>query len=356
MRGHEHMKIDEITIPIESTVREAIEKLDQTKRKAVFIVDSNKQLLGLFTEGDMRKFVLSNGNLSLNIAHAMNKTPIIFDSISSARKAQKEKPMVVYPVVSHSGQLVDAIFSRNSDNISQDNLELKNIPLVIMAGGKGTRLYPYTKVLPKALIPIGDKTITERIIDQFYRYGCREIHFILNHKANMIKSYYDELPKDYAVYYHVESRPLGTGGGLGLLKGKINNTFFLSNCDIIINDDLSCALKTHRKQRNKITFLCAMKNLVVPYGVVNTSAEGQITSMTEKPEFSFLTNTGVYIIEPEVINDLKENEFIHFPDIARRCLERNWNVGVFPVSESAWMDMGEVNEMNKMMKALEETE
>lgn len=350
------MGIMDYTVLPDTSIRDAIEKIDRLNKRAIFVVDSRKRLLGLFTEGDMRKYILSDGNLSASITEAMNCSPIVFDSVISAKKAQKEQKMVVYPVVSPWGELTDAIFGDGENENKKINTGLNDIPLVIMAGGKGTRLYPYTKILPKALIPIGNTTITERIINQFYNYGCRDIHFILNHKANMIKSYYEDLEKNYAVHYHIEHEFLGTGGGLSLLKGKINSTFFLSNCDILINDDLECALKTHRVQKNIITFLCAVKNLVVPYGVINTDTSGKIINMTEKPEYTFLTNTGVYVIEPEVINDLKENEFIHFPEIAKRYIEKGRKVGVFPIPEKAWLDMGQFAEMENMMKEFEDKE
>lgn len=114
---------------------------------------------------------------------------------------------------------------------------------------------------------------------------------------------------------------LGTGGGLCLLKGKINSTFILLNCDILINDDMECIYRTHKMNGNKITFVCAMKNVIIPYGIVNTDENGKICNVKEKPEFSFLTNTGLYVIEPEVIQELKEDEFIHLPDIAQRYMD-----------------------------------
>jgi NDP-sugar pyrophosphorylase family protein len=105
-------------------------------------------------------------------------------------------------------------------------------------------------------------------------------------------------------------------------------------------------------QKNKITFVCAMKDVVIPYGVINTNEDGKIEEMVEKPELSFLTNTGVYVIEPEVIEELNENEFIHLPDIAKRYMEKGENIGVFPISEKAWFDMGQFSEMENMMKEL----
>ena len=169
----------------------------------------------------------------------MNPSPITFETLEQAKKEQKNGNMVVYPIVNNKGKLVDALF-RNKKDSEEEKISnvLEQVPLVIMAGGKGKRLYPYTKVLPKALIPIGDCTITERIINQFSRYGCNEVFFILNYKANMIKAYYNDIKKTYKTNYVEEDKFLGTGGGLALLKGEINSTFILSNCDILINDDL----------------------------------------------------------------------------------------------------------------------
>jgi len=219
---------------------------------------------------------------------------------------------------------------------------------IILAGGKGTRLYPYTKVLPKALIPIGDYTITERIINQFCRYGCNKVFFILNHKANMIEAYFNDIEKKYSIEYIKEKDFLGTGGGLSLLKGKINTTFIVSNCDILVNADLECIYQMHKKQNNKITLVCAMKNIVIPYGTIKTDEDGMIIKMDEKPEISFLTNTGVYFIEPEIIDEL-DGQYIDLPDIVKKYLGKE-NVGVFPISEHSWMDMGQFNEMTSMIE------
>ena len=221
-----------------------------------------------------------------------------------------------------------------------------------MAGGMGTRLYPYTKILPKALIPIGDLTITERIINYFTNIGCKDVYLILNHKANMIRSYFEELHKTYNIHYIRENKFLGTGGGLALLKGIINSTFILSNCDILVNADFECAVQTHEKNNNIITFIGAMKEMTIPYGVISTTNLGQVHKMEEKPELSFLTNTGVYIINPQVIHELNDDEFIHITDIAQKYLNKNEKIGVFPISDKMWLDMGQFSEMESMLKEL----
>ena len=339
-------------LSLDSTVRDAIQILDTENYKFVCIVDNQNILKGIFTQGDMRKYLLNNGEITAPISHAMNESPIVFSSKTQAIHAAKKNYLVVYPIVNENGVLEDFYVCGNTNTQIAKEKPLKGIPVVIMAGGKGTRLYPYTKILPKALIPIGDLTICERIINQFTKWGCTDIYLILNYKAGMIRSYFEELDKDYNIHYVEETKFLGTGGGLSLLKGMINSTFILSNCDVLVDADYDCVLKTHVNSKNVITFLAAMKDVVIPYGIISTSSDGQIINMEEKPEFSFLTNTGVYIVEPNVINELQEDEFIHITDIAGRYLSKNKPVGAFPISGKSWLDMGQFGEMETMLKEL----
>lgn len=352
MGGVVRMNLDGLIINMGASVREAIELIDKNRKKTAFIVDKDCKLLGIFTDGDMRKYLLLNGDLNQPIETAMNKKPVVFYSIEEAEKAMSKEKLIVYPVVDTNNVLKNALFWNQTIEGERLSNELESTPLVMMAGGKGTRLYPYTKILPKPLIPIGDYTISERIIHQFVRYGCQDVWLILNHKANMIKAFYNELDRDYCVQYVDEKKFLGTGGGLSLLRGKIDHTFFVSNCDILINADLECVLRTHKQQGNIITVVCAMKNITIPYGIINLDQKGCIDTMSEKPQYSFLTNTGLYVLEPEVIDDLKDDEFIHLPDIVQRYVESGRKVGVFPISEKAWLDMGQFTEMEAMMKEL----
>lgn len=340
-------------VNMQVTVKEAIEKMEKEQIKAVVVVDGEEKVVGLFSNGDMRTFFLRGGSLSVNICDAMNRKPVLFSSEEQVKAERRLKTRVIYPIVDGNKKIIDILDYDNANYSEKVNDSLKDIPLVIMAGGKGTRLYPYTKILPKPLIPIGDVTITERIIHSFQRYGCNKVIMVLNHKANMIKAYMSELDKDYQMDFVEEKEFLGTAGGLKLIKGKVQSTFFLSNCDILVNADLECIYKTHKAKGNKITFVCSMKDVVIPYGVVETDKDGMITRMKEKPGFSFLINTGLYMIEPEVIEDIKDGQFIHFPDLAQSYLERGEKVGVFPISERAWMDMGQFSGMEDMMKNLE---
>ena len=171
-----------------------------------------------------------------------------------------------------------------------------------------------------------------------------------------IKAYFGELEADYHVHFVDEDIPLGTGGGVSLLKGIIKDTFILTNCDNIVEDDYSKIYEYHKEHKNLITMICSLKNFSIPYGVVNLANEGTIKSMEEKPTFSFFTNTGCYIVEPEVINDIPEGTFMGFPDMIEKYRSEGKNVGVYPISENAWLDMGEMDALEKMRAHLENKE
>lgn len=178
----------------------------------------------------------------------------------------------------------------------------------------------------------------------------------MNHKKNMIKAYFNEIERDYEVTYIEEDKPLGTGGGLSLLKGQIETTFILSNCDILIEEDYEKMYLYHKKEKNLITMVCSLKNIKIPYGVIKIGEHGEIDSMKEKPELSFFTNTGCYIVEPKVIEELDTDTDIGFPDIIEKYKKSGEKVGVYPISENSWMDMGQLDEMEEMRKKIEDKE
>ena len=145
---------------------------------------------------------------------------------------------------------------------------------------------------------------------------------------------------------------MGTGGGLSLLKGKLSGTFFLTNCDLLIFTDYEKLLRFHRESGSAVTMVCAEKRITIPYGVVETGEGGVITAMREKPAFQFLTNTGLYLVEPEVLDDIGEDEVIGFPDIIERQRHKGRRVSAYTVGEEDWLDMGQLDELEKMRERL----
>lgn len=348
------MEVSQFLITEDATLIEALELLDRTAKKVVF-VESNHRLVAALTDGDIRRWILKKGKLDANVKQIANYNPkfINVKDKLETKHFMKQHGIEALPVVNDDMEIISISLMNDEEIHRSKNLK---IPVVIMAGGLGTRLYPYTKVLPKPLIPIGDLPIVEHIINRFNKFGVNDFHLVVNHKKNMIKAYFNEIEKTYNVDYADEDIPLGTGGGLSLLKGKLNSTFILTNCDILIEEDYEKIYQFHKKERNIITMVCSLKNVKIPYGVIEINDAGEIIEMKEKPEFTFFTNTGMYIVEPEVIQELDENTSIGFPDIIENHQLNGKKVGIFPIGESTWLDMGQIDEMEKMRVRLEKNE
>lgn len=335
----------------DKTILQAMELLEQSARKILF-VHSEKTLLAALTDGDIRRWILRGEDLNESIRKVANYQPVFLKESDShlADKIIREKVIEAVPVVDKNKK-IKKIFFQNELRKEVKRFE-KSIPIVIVAGGTGSRLSPYTNILPKPLIPIGELPIIEHIINRFKEYGCSDFKMIVNYKRNMIKAYFDELDKDYTVTYIDEDKALGTGGGLSLLKGKINSTFVLTNCDILIEEDLSKAYRHHKEAGNVITAICSLKKITIPYGVINIGQNGNIESMQEKPDMTFYTNTGCYFVEPQVIDGLKYNAPIDFPEIMSKYLAEGERIGVYPIGENSWLDMGQIDELEKMKERL----
>lgn len=328
---------------------DAMRQIDENGKGILFITDSERHLLGSLTDGDIRRCIIRTGDLQKKAEEAMLTQTRYFtlQTADDPREYMESLKIHALPVLDGEGRIADIIFYDEDE--AAENTELKNVPVVIMAGGQGTRLYPYTRVLPKALIPIKEKTISEHILDSFATFGCEEYWFVLNHKKNMIKAYFTEQPHKGSIQYVEESKVLGTGGGVRLLQGKIKDTFILTNCDILIREDISKIFRHHKAQGNKVTMVCSMKEYKLPYGVVHTGEGGSIRYMEEKPRMSYLVNTGCYVVEPEVIDTIPEDTAIGFPDVIEKLRIAGEKVGIYPISENAWLDMGEMELLEKAL-------
>jgi NDP-sugar pyrophosphorylase family protein len=221
-----------------------------------------------------------------------------------------------------------------------------------MAGGKGTRLKPITNVIPKPLVPIGDKTILETILDQFESIGCKKFYMSVNYKAELMKYYLSQLDHKYDIDFFQEEKPLGTIGSVSLLKGKITTPFFVSNCDSINEQDYRDVYDYHVSNHNDLTIVTMVKSFKIPYGVIETGEDGLMVSLSEKPELTYQVNTGVYILNPNCIEEIPEGEFYHITHLMEKIKKKGGRVGCFPVSEHSWKDMGEWPEYLKMIDVL----
>ena len=345
------IRVEELFLAPDATVLEALRKLDETGQRILFIAPEGR-LQAALTDGDIRKFFLRGGTPDQTVDRAANYHPLSLPIAERgrAREVLQAHRIDALPILDKRGVITDIVFAYKLD---VDNRKRVDIPVVMMAGGLGTRLYPYTKILPKPLIPVGEQPIAELIIDRFRDFGCHDFTMIVNYKRGMIKSYFTDLEKDYTVHFADEDVFMGTGGGLCLLKGKIQSPFFFTNCDTLLDVDFGDIYEYHKKHGNLVTMICAFKHYTVPYGVVELGQDGGIAAMREKPELNFLTNTGVYVVEPRVVEEMRDGEVIGFPDVIERYRAAGEKVGVYPIGENSWMDMGQLEELEKMRRKLE---
>lgn len=346
--GKAFMNVKDYIILKSSNIVNVMKKIDKGTRGIVFVCDENSILSGVISDGDIRRFLISHGDINANADDIANHNPI-FSYVATKevyRKLMKQHGITALPILDSKHTLIHIEFFNELPIITKQ--VFLDIPVVIMAGGKGSRLRPYTQIMPKPLIPVGDKTILEHIMDRFEKYGCKHFDIIINFKKNLIKSYFFENEKIYDINFIEEKDFLGTAGGLRLVQGKYKQTFFMTNCDILVEGNYEQILKKHKRDGNIITLVCAKKKMIIPYGVVTTGMENNVVSFKEKPEYSFLTNTGLYVMEPEILDMIPDNTFIHITDIIKQCIMRKEKVGVFDIDENDWLDMGQLEELERM--------
>ena len=332
-----------LTINRDTTISSAMKHMDTAPSKLLIVVADDKYI-GLLSIGDIQRAIIRNHKLNEKISAIMRNDYIVAqpgNNLDDIKKLMLKIRAEFMPVVDENKHLVDVYFWEDLfGETKKEPLFRFNLPVVIMAGGFGTRLKPLTNVLPKPLIPINDKTFIEEIFEQFNNHGCDTFHISVNYKADLIEYYLSKQNLPYNIQYFKENRPMGTAGSLSLLKGHIKETLFVSNCDILIDQDYSEVLKYHRENKNEITVVAALKHYPIPYGTIETGENGRLLELIEKPEISFKINTGIYILEPHLLNEIPENVIFHMTHLIENVKKRNGRIGVFPVSEKSWKDIG----------------
>ncbi len=349
-------KIKNRSIESNCPILDALKKMDIEKCKLLFVFEKGV-FKSILTIGDIQRSIIKAVDLSSPVSCIIDTNKVFAsdtESFESIKEKMRRLRAECMPVLDRDKNLIDVVFWKDAfpKNTESDSREKIELPVVIMAGGKGTRLKPITNVIPKPLIPIGDKTILEEIMDQFENIGCKQFYMSVNYKSDMMRFYLDQLEHKYSIDFFEETKPLGTIGSVSLLKGKINTPFFVSNCDIMIDQDYRDVYDYHRQNKNDLTIVTAVKSIRIPYGVIDTGDDGLMIGLREKPEITYMINTGVYLLNPGLIDEIPEGEFFHITHLMEKVKARGGRVGCFPVSEGSWRDMGEWPEYLKMIKVL----
>lgn len=342
--------IRRITIPETKTILEAVRILNETASQILFIVDEQGRLKGTLTDGDIRRGIISGKELSASIRDVYNSTP---KSLSSHSFREAKMLMETYgisriPVLNNKNQPVSLICFEDI-LAGEQAVEQRTNKVVVMAGGRGSRLEPITRIVPKPLLPVGEKPMLELIMESFATCGFRDFLLSLNYRKDFIKTYLAErndLP--FTIFYVEEETFLGTAGSLALMRDHLEETFFVSNCDILVDVNYTSALEFHQENHYAFTIVGALKTVNVPYGVIHLN-NGEFDRIEEKPDMPLIVNTGVYLLEPESIALIKDGERIDMPDLIERIRTDGGKVGVFPVHRK-WIDIGQWGEYKRALE------
>lgn len=344
-------KQNQVQIEHTASILSALKLMDETKHK-LLIVTKEGRFFRLLSIGDIQRAIIKGVDLNSpveGILRGISLVASVHDDKKAVMASMLERKNEFMPVVDDEQRIVDVIFWEDLFERNERVFHSKlNLPVIIMAGGQGTRLRPLTNVLPKPLIPIGEQTMMEDIMDRFVQCGCNDFYVSVNYMADFIRHYFDNFSKHkYNIEFFQEDKPLGTAGSLHLLKGRINDTFFVSNCDSILDEDYGEILKYHRDNNNEITVVSVMKSIFIPYGTLETGEDGLLRTIQEKPELTFKINTGMYILEPHLLKEIPCDRVYHITYLIDKLVKEGRRVGVFPVNEGSWTDVGNWDEYLK---------
>lgn len=346
---------EKYTVTEKYSIRDAVTKMDEAGIGFCVCVNESDKVIGVITDGDFRHAVHRGIQLDDNVLKIVNKK---FTSLQKGYNKEYAEEIFMKTIIRRipildQGKLIDIILKDKFYDVDKaSKIRMLDKPVVIMAGGKGTRLDPFTRILPKPLIPLGNDPIIKVVMDEFNKFGITDFYISLNDKEKMVMAYFQDYKPGYRIEYIHEDQPLGTAGALKFLEGKMTDSFFVSNCDIIIHTNYCSFYDFHKKGGYGLTMIGSMRQYTVPYGVCDIDNKGMLRKMKEKPHFDFLVNTGMYLLEPEILKFIPDQMHYDMTDLIQRVQESGMKVGLFPVSEKSWIDIGELSEYKNVIKKL----
>jgi dTDP-glucose pyrophosphorylase/predicted transcriptional regulator len=337
-------KVDKLKLSISSTIKEALQIIDQGAVKFAIVVDENDKLLGTITDGDIRRAILDGKNINEKIEDIYFREPTVV-TVNHTREEIihlcTSKKIYQIPVVDNEGKVV-------SIEILDELLKQNEHPnkVILMVGGLGTRLRPLTENTPKPMLHVGGKPILQTIVEKFVSYGFVNIVMCVGYKSNIIQDFFEDGSKFGAtIEYVLEEKRMGTAGALSLLPEKPIEPFFVMNGDLLTNVNFEHLLEFHTLNNATATMCVREYDFQVPYGVVNMK-DGKICSIEEKPVHKFFVSAGIYMLDPKTIDLIPKNEFYDMPTLFEKLIAMNENTVSFPLREY-WLDIGRMEEYEK---------
>lgn len=335
--------IEKIIIPVNATIKQAMRIISDGTLKIAIAVNKKGQLLGTLTDGDIRRGFLNGLNLNSSVKSIIFKKPIIVkknDSEENILKLALSRQIYQIPVVDKNRKVIGV-------HILDEFIKIKNKSnkVVIMAGGRGMRLRPLTKNIPKPMLKVGNKPILQIIIEKFKKSGYKNFIICVNYKSKIIKDFFGDGSKfGVKIEYIDEKKRMGTAGALSLFKLKPKKPFFVINGDLLTNLDFEKLIDFHHEHNSKATMCISEYNIKSPYGEVKLDVENIIT-IAEKPVHKFFVNAGVYVLDPSCI-DLVPKKFYDMTSLFKKIIINKNKVVSFPIGEY-WLDIGRFNDYKK---------
>ncbi len=327
------------------SIKDAMKKIDENTLQFVMVANLELKLLGTLTDGDIRRYLLSDKSINSNVTNAMNRNPIYaqtgFDK-EIYLKIMDDNSIKSLPILNEKKQIVG--LETSTKDFFYDDIE--NIAF-IMAGGFGTRLGELTSKCPKPMLKISDKPILEHQINTLKKYGFKNYIISTHYLPDVIKEYFGS-GKSHGVHidYVYEKKPLGTGGALSLLKEySIESPFLMMNGDILTEMNFANLLRFHRQNENTLTLCTKEESFEVPFGVVD-SEQSRFLELREKPSFNYNINSGIYLIDKDIISLVEENAYLDMPTIINQAKSKNFKISTFPFNDY-WVDIGSIADFER---------
>ncbi len=336
-------KLREALAPASATIEQVLKAMDN---EVAIIVDNLGCLAGLVTDGDLRRAFLNGATMQTTVAEIMTRNPITIREDNEFSSAEilafmLERQIRHLPVINEEKIPVGLELLR--DQYSDDDLT----GAVLMAGGKGTRLHPLTIDTPKPLLPIGDSTIIDNVIDGLKACGVNNIAVSVNYLGEKIKEHFRCKDDEDSIRFLEEKKELGTAGALSLINPRPTHAFIVMNADLLTEVDYKAFVRFHKDSGNALSVCVRKIEETVPFGVVSLDENNRnITEITEKPVNSYLVNAGIYMLEPAIVDLVPKNRFYDMVSLIRSAIRQGYKVGAFPILEY-WRDIGQHQEMAK---------
>jgi dTDP-glucose pyrophosphorylase len=327
----------------DATVKQALELLNILAPDSIlFVVDKGQKLIGSLTDGDVRRGLLNNFTLASPIDEIIQPNPhFIKKGENDIQKiiTYREKLFRILPVVDENMKVVNIINFRTIRSYLP-------IDTVIMAGGRGQRLQPLTNTTPKPLLKVGDKPIIEHNIDRLASYGIDDFWLSVNYLGEQIENYFGSgKGKNVKIEYVWETEPMGTIGSVSKIKNFEHDFVMVTNSDLLTNIDYENFFLEFIKQGADMSVLTIPYQVNIPYAVLETE-EGIIKGLKEKPNYTYYSNGGVYLMKKSILNHIPENSFFNSTDLIETLIAKKFKVVSYPFS-GYWLDVGKHEDYNK---------